>query len=41
MTGWIEDEGDAFEFCQIVNKATRSDLEGLIECLTANIRWGK
>lgn len=41
MVGWVEDEGDAFEFCQIVNKATRGDLEGLIECLTSNIRWGK
>jgi hypothetical protein len=39
MTGWVEDEGDALEFCQIVNNVPRSDLEGLIECLTANIRW--
>lgn len=41
MTGWTEDEGDALEFCQIVNEATHSDLEGLIECLTSNIRWEK
>ncbi len=39
MTGWVEDKGDALEFCQIVNNVPRSDLEGLIECLTANIRW--
>lgn len=38
MTGWTEDEGDALEFCQIVNDANYYDLEGLIECLTANIR---
>ncbi|GAX44702.1 hypothetical protein NIES4075_57210 [Tolypothrix sp. NIES-4075] len=40
MTGWTRDKGDALEFCQIVQDATRGDLEGLIECLTSNIRWG-
>ena len=38
MTGWLYDENDALEFCQIVESASREDLEGLIECLTANIK---
>lgn len=38
MTGWVDDEGDALDFCEIVKDVSSQDLEGLIECLTSNIR---
>ena len=41
MCGWIGlKESTALQVCQIVEGACKDDLEGLVEFLTAETRWG-